>query len=153
MPVIASAPAGCCGWSLTGRRPRRCSPRRASPWRKLTKQDANTDTFTQALLGHFAQIVRPRHDWTAIFLLLSLHVLLIGPIALVAAKMKVDFRLLTLAYLLAIAGFSAAIWRLGKRGYGEEDQLNSIGYAAALGNGAFAVTGLEQPLRHRKRDV
>jgi hypothetical protein len=107
---------------------------------RLTKEDANTDTFTQALLGHFAQIVRPRHSWTIIFLLLSVYLLLIGPIALVAARRKLDFRMVTASYLLAIAAFSGAIWHMGKRGYGEEDQLNSIGYAQALGHGAFAVT-------------
>ncbi len=106
----------------------------------LSKEEGKGDGFSQALLGHFAQIVRPRHNWSGIFLLLAVYVLLIGPIALVAARKKADFRILTAAYLLAIVGFSVAIWHMGRRGYGEKDQLNSIGYAAALGHGAFAVT-------------
>jgi hypothetical protein len=98
------------------------------------------NAFSDHLFQHLAEIVKPKQDWSLIYLLLALYLAAIGPGMYIAARLRLDYRLVTAAYLGVVAVGSGAMWFMGQRGYGERAQINTIALAQSLGNGDYIAT-------------
>jgi hypothetical protein len=84
--------------------------------------------------------VTPKHNWTAIYLIAGIYILVIGPINFLLGKKWRDWRKTTAAYLGAVLGACLLLGYLGQRGRGESAAVNAIAYARPLGGGSWDVT-------------
>ncbi|MFO1530351.1 MAG: hypothetical protein U1F77_11615, partial [Kiritimatiellia bacterium] len=100
--------------------------------------DCNTldQTVFDALRNH----IRPRHAWGLITLVLLAYVLLIGPGTTILARRWKNSRTTLLYFFAVVAGASALIFWIGRRGYGESTRCLSMTYARHVeGDGRVAV--------------
>ncbi len=92
------------------------------------------DSFSFSKLG---AITRPNINWTLIYWLTVLYVVLIGPVFYVLRKR--NYRLLLAGFLVTVALFAWVFTVIGRRGYGEKQIYHTLAIARPLGDGRFDV--------------
>ncbi len=81
------------------------------------------------------------HKWGSMMALSVLYVLVVGPINWwLGARRRLDWRLVGLFFLVAVAGFGVAFEWTGRRGYGERTLVRSLAYARSVGPGRWDLT-------------
>ena len=79
-------------------------------------------------------------EWWLIFSVLAIYVILIFPVNYLFGRKLSDYRI-TLGFTMGtVVLFTAIVYFVGRRGYGEESSAHSVAYARPLGNGRFDVT-------------
>ncbi|MEQ1851356.1 MAG: hypothetical protein ABMA01_07165 [Chthoniobacteraceae bacterium] len=89
------------------------------------------------LFRKLASITRPNINWSLIYLLTAVYVLLIGPAFYLLRKR--DYRLLLGGLIATVAVFAWLFTVVGRRGYGEKQIYHSLSIARALGGGRYDV--------------
>jgi hypothetical protein len=105
-----------------------------------TDEDHHGQALASSLFQMLNDLVKPRHAWALIFLVLTVYLLVISLGAWLAARLGADYRLVNLGVVAVIIGCSVLLWMVGRRGSGERAVLTTLAYAQALGGGDFAAT-------------
>ena len=90
------------------------------------------------LVNRLSDITRPNIPWPFIYLLTVLYVVLIGPVFYFQRKR--DYRVMLGAFVGTVALFAWLFTVVGRRGYGEQQVIHSVGYAESLGGNRHLVT-------------
>jgi hypothetical protein len=102
--------------------------------RAAGKGAVDIDNFSFNKLG---AITRPNINWTLIYWLTLLYVVLIGPVFYVLRKR--NYRLLLGGFLATVVLFAWVFTVIGRRGYGEKQIYHTLAIARPLGGGRFDV--------------
>lgn len=84
------------------------------------------------LFARVKQLTRPDHNWTLIYLMSLVYLLLIFPGCWLIGRRKADYRLTYGVMLAAVALFSMGFKTVGQRGYGEQTALHALTIARPL---------------------
>ena len=86
------------------------------------------------------RITATSHHWGAIHLLSLTYLGLIFPGWYLLARQRVGYGTSLLAFLGLVALFSCVFNLVGRRGYGEATQVNSLAWARPIGKSVFQIT-------------
>ena len=95
---------------------------------RFNQYDGDSNEYFQALQF----LVKTDHNWTLIYFLIFIYLLVIGPLNYLIGKKTRDWKVPNLFFLLAVAGFSILFSIIGRRGYGEETKLSSLSMADVI---------------------
>ncbi len=82
-------------------------------------------------------LTRPDHNWSLIYFLSFVYLLVVFPGCWLLGRRRADFRISYPALLGAVFLFSMAFKTVGQRGYGEETAWNAVGTARRIAPGRF----------------
>ncbi len=105
-------------------------------------QNYGTDPATNGMTKLFQtmrEMVRPDHNWTLIFFLAMIYLLILFPGIWLVSRKKGDFRVTYAMILGTVLLFSWFYAEIGKRGYGESTGLREMMVAYPLGNQRVAL--------------
>ena len=85
-------------------------------------------------------MVRPDHNWTLIFFLALIYLLILFPGIWLVSRQRGDFRITYALIVGTVLVFSWFYAEVGKRGYGESSGLRQMMVAYPLGNQRIALT-------------
>jgi hypothetical protein len=91
------------------------------------------------LLERLRQGIAPRHQWGLIFLTAFVYLGLVGPLHWRLSR-RWSARTTNVTLLATVAAFSWIFMSVGARGYDEQQQVTTLGYARDLGDGAWLAT-------------
>jgi len=104
------------------------------------KQNYSMRNSSQNLFRLLGSCVSPQHNWTLIYILAGLYLILIAPVNYLIGR-KAKRHWLSLGFFLALVTvFSIIMSVIGRKGYGTESRTFAVGYARDLGNGRADVT-------------
>ena len=112
------------------------------PNNAYANQYNGTDPATTGITELFKtmrSMVRPDHNWTLIFLLALIYLLILFPGIWLVSRKKGDFRVTYAMILGTVLLFSWFYAEIGKRGYGESTGLREMMIAKPLGNQRVAL--------------
>ena len=95
---------------------------------RFNEYDGDANDYFQALQF----LVKTDHNWTLIYFLIFIYLLVIGPLNYLVGKKTRDWKVPNLFFLLSVAGFSILFSIIGRRGYGEETKLSSFSMADVI---------------------
>ncbi|RLS56469.1 MAG: hypothetical protein DWH91_06640 [Planctomycetota bacterium] len=107
------------------------------------------------LLATMRDMVRPNHNWSLIFVLSILYLLILFPGIWLYSRKRGDYRVTYALVLGTVVLFSWFFAEIGRLGYSQESSLQSAVVARPLGNGRvmldlymnqFVTSGGERPL-------
>ncbi len=104
----------------------------------LSDGAGNMSDLSGLMVNRLSDITRPNIPWPLIYLLTVVYVVLIGPVFY--RQRKRDYRVLLGAFVGTVALFAWLFTVVGRRGYGENQILHSVGYAESLGGNRHLVT-------------
>ena len=84
-------------------------------------------------------LVKTDHNWTLIYFLIFIYLIVIGPVNFLIGKRTRDWKVPNLFFLAAVVGFSLLFSIIGRRGYGEETKLSSVSMADVIEDGEYDV--------------
>ena len=102
---------------------------------RYNEHEPNSGEYFQAL----QYLVKTDHNWTLIYFLIFIYLLVIGPLNYLVGKRTRDWKVPNLFFLLSVIGFSILFSVIGRRGYGEETKLTSVSLADVLEDGQYDV--------------
>lgn len=82
-------------------------------------------------------LTRPDHNWTLIYILSFVYLLVVFPGCWLLGRRRADFRISYPALLGAVFIFSMTFEWVGRRGYNEETAWNAVGTARRVAPGRF----------------
>lgn len=94
---------------------------------------------TNQLFQTMRNMVRPDHNWTLIFILAFIYLLILFPGIWLVSRKRGDFRMTYAMILGTVVLFSWFYAEVGKRGYGESTGLRQMMVAYPLGNQRVAL--------------
>ena len=97
--------------------------------------EADSNEYFQAL----QYLVKTDHNWTLIYFLIFIYLVVIGPVNYLIGKKTRDWKVPNLFFLAAVIGFSLLFSIIGRRGYGEETKLTSVSLADVIDKGQYDV--------------
>ena len=100
--------------------------------------DPSVDGLSQ-LFQTMRSMVRPDHNWTLIFFLALIYLLILFPGIWLFSRKRGDFRITYALILGTVLVFSWFYAEIGKRGYGESTGLREMMVAYPLGNQRIAL--------------
>jgi hypothetical protein len=86
------------------------------------------------------ELTRPEHNWTIIYTMVAVYIVLIGPVNYLCGRKRREYRLALLLFLALVAGFGFGFNLVGRRGYGERTAVHTLSYARQIGVGIYDVT-------------
>lgn len=95
--------------------------------------------LTTSILSALKKMTRPNHNWSLIYLMAVVYLLLIFPGCWYIGRKRGDFRLTYGALLSVVFLFSVGFSYVGRRGYGEQTSTHSVAIARSLGEGRYDV--------------
>jgi len=111
----------------------------AAPELRENKEGTSGDLepiFFRAL----ASLTRPDVNWALLYTLSALYLLALGPGHYFFFGKRRDYRMTLLVFALGVAAFSALFAVIGRRGYGESNQIWTLTLARPLGEGRCDLT-------------
>lgn len=102
---------------------------------RFNQYEGDSNDYFQAL----QLLVKTDHNWTLIYFLIFIYLLVIGPLNFLIGKKTRDWKVPNLFFLLAVAGFSILFSIIGRRGYGEETKLSSFSMADVIEGQSYDV--------------
>jgi len=107
---------------------------------KLAEKSGSFRTFKDSIFEGLKGLVRPRHNWAAMYLALAVFMILAGPVNYLVGKKTRDFRITGVFFLVAVGGFALLLGYVGRRGHGEIPSAHTLSYARSLGGDTYDVT-------------
>lgn len=95
---------------------------------------------SQSLYSILRTMTTPHHNWTLIYLLAVVYLLLLFPGCWLLGRQRGDYRLTYAAILGLVCVFSVGFHTIGSRGYGEQTSINSVAIAKPGADGRAVVT-------------
>ncbi len=104
------------------------------------KNKKNNNLSTSAtLFSLLRSITTPDHNWSLIYFLSVIYLLILFPGCWLLGRKKGDFRITYAVILLTVGLFSFGFHTIGKRGYGEETTINCMVLARPGAPGRWVV--------------
>jgi hypothetical protein len=95
---------------------------------------------TSNLLTLLREMTIPEHNWTLIYLLAVVYLLLLFPGCWLLGRRRGDYRITYAAVLGTVFVFSMGFHTVGARGYGERTSINSVAIAKPAADGRVVLT-------------
>ena len=128
----------------------------------LPTYEANYDAPVHDLDGELFEslrdLTRPKHNWLLIYLTSVVYIVLIWPVNYVCFVVKRrDYRLTVLFFVLCVAGCSALLMAIGRRGHEEATAVHAVACARQIDAdhydttqwvNAFVTRGAVYPITH-----
>ncbi|MGD1000610.1 MAG: hypothetical protein ABSA67_07915 [Candidatus Brocadiia bacterium] len=92
------------------------------------------------LFDDLKSMTRPADNWSIIYGLLAVYVILVVPVNFYVGRKWRDYRRTIAFCLVAVALFAWLFSVVGRRGYGESTAIHTLSYARPLGHGAWDVS-------------
>jgi hypothetical protein len=102
--------------------------------------DQVVQSMQELLFDRLRQAIEPHHNWNLIGLAAFLYLCLVGPVHWHVSRRLNDWRWSNLALIGTVALFCWLFLGIGARGYGEQQQVSTLGWARDLGDDAWRVT-------------
>jgi len=93
------------------------------------------------VMARLRQMTNIEHHWAIIYLMSLVYIVLVFPGFFVLARRKIDYRAVYFALIGTVVVFSVGFHWVGRRGYGESTQINSLAIVRHLPDGALDVSG------------
>ncbi|MCM8540156.1 MAG: hypothetical protein NE328_07755 [Lentisphaeraceae bacterium] len=102
---------------------------------RINEYTPNSNEYFQAL----QYLVKTDHNWTLIYFLIFVYLIVIGPVNYLIGKKTRDWKVPNLFFLIAVIGFSILFSVIGRRGYGEQTKLTSVSLADVIEEDKYDV--------------
>jgi len=96
--------------------------------------------FDSGMLQALKAMTQPDHNWTVIYLMSFVYLLLIFPGGYLLGRRRIDYRIMIAALLGTITLFSVGFSIVGARGYNEATTVNTVAIARPLPGGFYDIT-------------
>ncbi|TWU14845.1 hypothetical protein CA54_37150 [Symmachiella macrocystis] len=95
--------------------------------------------FDASMLQSLKAMTQPDHNWTVIYLMSFVYLLLIFPGGYLLGRRRIDYRIMIAALLGTITLFSVGFSIVGARGYNEATAVNTVAIAHPLPGGFYDI--------------
>ncbi len=99
--------------------------------------NATSRDLTTSIMDAFANLVRPDHAWSAIYIVLVLFIAVVGPGGVLLARRGVRPRWVNAGLVIAVVATTWLLAVIGRRGYDERAVAHTVACAHLIGDGIY----------------